>query len=104
MVKKSIFTKAEEEFIEERFKDLLANCKKCRRTGDREMVIKAFTIAREAHKSMRRKSGEPYILHPIAVAKIVTTEIGLGPRSIACALLHDVVEDTCCSLQDLIDL
>ncbi|MCK4631479.1 MAG: bifunctional (p)ppGpp synthetase/guanosine-3',5'-bis(diphosphate) 3'-pyrophosphohydrolase, partial [Bacteroidales bacterium] len=66
-----------------------------------EMVIKAFTIAREAHKSMRRKSGEPYILHPIAVAKIVTAEIGLGPRSVACALLHDVVEDTDLTLEDI---
>jgi len=101
MAKKSIFTKAEKELIEERFKDLLANCQKCRNKADRELVIKAFTIAREAHKSMRRKSGEPYILHPIAVAKIVTTEIGLGPRSITCALLHDVVEDTDLTLEDI---
>ena len=101
MAKKSIFTKAEEELIEERFKDLLANCKKCRRKSDREMVIKAFKIAREAHQSMRRKSGEPYILHPIAVAKIVTTEIGLGTKSIASALLHDVVEDTDFTLEDI---
>jgi len=101
MAKKSIFTKEEKELIEERFKDLMTNCKKCRKKSDREMVIKAFTIAKEAHKSMRRKSGEPYILHPIAVAKIVTTEIGLGPRSIASALLHDVVEDTDLTLEDI---
>ncbi len=101
MAKKSIFTKLEKELIEERFKDLLANCIKCRRKADNEMVTKAFTIAREAHESMRRKSGEPYILHPIAVAKIVTTEIGLGPRSVACALLHDVVEDTDLTLEDI---
>jgi len=101
MAKKSIFTKAEKELIEKSFEDLLANCKKCRRKADREMVNKAFTIARKAHESMRRKSGEPYILHPIAVAKIVTSEIGLGPRSIACALLHDVVEDTDLTLEDI---
>lgn len=101
MVKKSIFTKAEKELIEERFKDLLNSCRKCRLKDDRELVTKAFTIAREAHKSMRRKSGEPYILHPIAVAKIVTTEIGLGPRSVVCALLHDAVEDTDLTLEDI---
>ena len=59
-----------------------------------EMITKAFRIANEAHWNMRRRSGEPYIIHPIAVAKIVNQEIGLGARSITASLLHDIVEDT----------
>ena len=66
-----------------------------------EMISKAFRIANEAHWNMRRKSGEPYIIHPIAVAKIVNQEIGLGARSITAALLHDVVEDTDFEIKDI---
>jgi GTP pyrophosphokinase len=62
--------------------------------GDKELVRSAFEMAVDAHKTMRRKSGEPYILHPIAVAMICVEEIGLGVRSTICALLHDTVEDT----------
>ena len=62
--------------------------------GDKELVRDAFEMAAEAHKTMRRKSGEPYILHPLAVARICVEEIGLGVRSTICALLHDTVEDT----------
>ena len=62
--------------------------------GDKELVRHAFEIAADAHKTMRRKSGEPYIIHPIAVAMICVEEIGLGVRSTICALLHDTVEDT----------
>ena len=58
------------------------------------MIRKAFFLAKEAHKGVLRRSGEPYILHPLAVAKIVVEEIGLGVKSVAAALLHDVVEDT----------
>ena len=59
-----------------------------------EIITKAFNFARQAHKGVRRRSGEPYILHPIAVARIACVEIGLGSTSICSALLHDVVEDT----------
>jgi GTP pyrophosphokinase len=66
-----------------------------------KLIRKAFDIALDAHKDQRRKSGEPYIYHPIAVAKIVATEIGLGANSIACALLHDVIEDSDYTYEDL---
>ena len=69
--------------------------------GDKIMLRRAFEIAAEAHKTMRRKSGEPYILHPLAVAKICAEEIGLGIRSTICALLHDTVEDTDVTLDDI---
>jgi len=69
--------------------------------GDRELLRTAFEMATEAHKTMRRKSGEPYILHPIAVAMIAADEIGLGVRSTICALLHDTVEDTDITLDDI---
>lgn len=71
------------------------------RKGDRKLIRSAFEMAVEAHKEMRRKSGEPYIYHPIAVAQIVAEEIGLGTTSIICALLHDTVEDTDITLQDV---
>ena len=66
--------------------------------GDKELIRKAFEVAVDAHKEMRRKSGEPYIYHPIAVAQICAEEIGLGTTSIVCALLHDTVEDCGVSL------
>jgi GTP pyrophosphokinase len=69
--------------------------------GDKVLLRTAFEMAAEAHKTMRRKSGEPYILHPLAVARICAEEIGLGIRSTICALLHDTVEDTDISLQDV---
>jgi GTP pyrophosphokinase len=71
------------------------------KTGDRKLIRHAFEMAAEAHKSMRRKSGEPYILHPLAVARICVEEIGLGIRSTVCSLLHDTVEDTDISLEDI---
>src|ERR1700729_652516 len=71
------------------------------KTGDRELVRRAFEMAAEAHKTMRRKSGEPYILHPLAIAMICVEEIGLGVRSTICALLHDTVEDTDITLEDV---
>ncbi len=69
--------------------------------GDKELVRTAFEMAVNAHKTMRRKSGEPYILHPLAVAMICVDEIGLGVRSTICALLHDTVEDTDITLEDV---
>ena len=68
---------------------------------DQQIIRKAFDLALEAHKDMRRKSGEPYIYHPIEVARIVAGDLGLGETSIICALLHDVVEDTEYTLDDI---
>lgn len=68
---------------------------------DQKLIRKAFDMALDAHKEMRRRSGEPYILHPLAVAQIVAQEIGLGTTSIVCALLHDTVEDTHITLEDI---
>jgi GTP pyrophosphokinase len=83
------------------YKDLLKSIKAKMDKEDKELVHKAFELAVESHKNMRRKSGEPYIFHPIAVAKICAEEIGLGATSVACALLHDTVEDTDLSLDDI---
>ncbi len=91
----------EKDLILEHFDDLLASCFRCQSEEDIKLVRKAFNLANEAHKGVKRKSGEPYILHPIAVAKIVSTEIGLGPKAVACALLHDVVEDTEYTVEDI---
>lgn len=77
-----------------RYKDMLKDSYQELSTDDKKLIRKAFDLAVEAHKEQRRKSGEPYIYHPIAVAKIVANDIGLGATSIAAALLHDVVEDT----------
>ena len=80
---------------------LLKSLKSELKKGDKERIRLAFEIAVDAHKDMRRKSGEPYILHPLAVAKIVAEEIGLGPTGVICALLHDTVEDTEITLEDI---
>jgi guanosine-3',5'-bis(diphosphate) 3'-pyrophosphohydrolase len=77
-----------------RYRKLLRKAKPVLRDGDARLIKQAFTISLEAHKDMRRKSGEPYIFHPLAVAQICVEEIGLGTTSIIAALLHDVVEDT----------
>jgi len=98
----TVLTKTEEDLIQSQFDDLVANCTRCdERKTDHRLIRKAYRLSYEAHKGMRRKSGEPFILHPIAVAKIVTHEIGLGPKSVICALLHDVVEDTEYTLEDI---
>ncbi len=83
------------------YRGLLRSIKVERTREDTKFIRKAFDVAVEAHKEMRRKSGEPYIYHPIAVARICAEEIGLGPTSIACALLHDTVEDTEITLDDI---
>lgn len=84
----------EKKLILRQYRALLKTLRSKLKKGDKEMVRRAFEIAAEAHKTMRRKSGEPYILHPIAVAMICVEEIGLGVRSTICSLLHDTVEDT----------
>ena len=83
------------------YRALLRSLKLKLKLGDKELLRTAFEMAAEAHKTMRRKSGEPYILHPLAVARICCEEIGLGVRSTICALLHDTVEDTDISLEDI---
>jgi len=87
--------------ILKRYGALLRACKSTLEKGDKRMIRKAFDMALESHAAMRRKSGEPYIYHPIAVAQIAAEEIGLGTTSIVCALLHDVVEDTDVTLEDI---
>ena len=83
------------------YRALLRVLKTKLKPGDKILLRNAFEMAAEAHKTMRRKSGEPYILHPLAVAKICVEEIGLGIRSTICALLHDTVEDTDITLEDI---
>lgn len=77
---------------------------RCRNEREVEIVRKAYDFANSAHKNVRRRSGEPYIIHPIEVAKIVITDIGLGYKSICAALLHDVVEDTSYTVEDIRNL
>jgi GTP diphosphokinase / guanosine-3',5'-bis(diphosphate) 3'-diphosphatase len=91
----------EKKLILREYRALLRALKTKLKPGDKVLLRTAFEMAAEAHKTMRRKSGEPYILHPIAVAMICIEEIGLGVRSTICALLHDTVEDTDISLQDV---
>src|SRR6187431_3540110 len=83
------------------YRGLLKELKPKIKPGDKELLRTAFEMAVDAHKNMRRKSGEPYILHPLAVAKICVEEIGLGVRSTICCLLHDTVEDTDVTLEDI---
>lgn len=87
--------------ILKRYRQLLSIWNKGNDQKSKRMVRKAFNLAVTAHKDMRRKSGEPYIYHPIEVARIVAEEIGLGETSIVCALIHDVVEDTNYTLDDI---
>ena len=87
--------------ILDKYRRLLRYAKPVLKDGDAKIIKKAFHMAMEAHKDMRRKSGEPYIYHPIAVAQIAVEEIGLGTTSIIAALLHDVVEDTDIELSDI---
>lgn len=102
MAKISEFSQHDMEVIAREYADLKeAARKRCSEAFELDMVQKAFDFANEAHKGVRRRSGEPYILHPIAVAKIVVSNIGLGYKSIVAALLHDVVEDTTYTVDDL---
>jgi guanosine-3',5'-bis(diphosphate) 3'-pyrophosphohydrolase len=101
MGNKDIFDEEDKNYIKTEYDSLINNLHRCNKPGDRELIDKAFNIANEAHWNMRRKSGEPYIIHPIAVARVVNQEIGLGVKSIVTALLHDVVEDTDYTLEDV---
>jgi GTP diphosphokinase / guanosine-3',5'-bis(diphosphate) 3'-diphosphatase len=92
---------AEKKEILKRYRALLRACKSTMQRGDKRMIRLAFDMALQSHQNMRRKSGEPYIYHPIAVAQIAAEEIGLGTTSIVCALLHDVVEDTDITLDEI---
>ncbi|MBT6882075.1 MAG: bifunctional (p)ppGpp synthetase/guanosine-3',5'-bis(diphosphate) 3'-pyrophosphohydrolase [Flavobacterium sp.] len=87
--------------IAKRYKNLLKETYQTLSRSDKLMIRKAFNLSVEAHSTQRRKTGEPYIFHPISVAKIVANEIGLGATSIAAALLHDVVEDTKYTVDDI---
>ena len=91
----------ENQEIIRRYRKLLRYAKPILKEGDTKVIRKAFDAAVEGHKEMRRKSGEPYIYHPIEVAQICVEEIGLGTTSIVAALLHDVVEDTPTTLDDI---
>ena len=96
------YTAEDENLIKEKWDDLLLSCAKiCKNDEDWNFIKRAFFLAKEAHEGVRRRSGEPYLLHPIAVAKIVIEEIGLGVKSVVAALLHDVVEDTEYSVEDM---
>jgi GTP pyrophosphokinase len=94
-------TQEEKIWIESQFNELIKISKRNLTEEDIDLIRRAFDLANEAHSKMRRRSGEPYFTHPIAVAQIVAKEIGLGSKSIASALLHDVVEDTDYTLEDI---
>ena len=96
-----ISPEAERQEILRHYRRLLRTAKPYLKDGDPKLIKKAFNQSLEAHKEMRRKSGEPYILHPLAVAQIAVEEIGLGTTSIVAALLHDVVEDTTTEISDI---
>ena len=86
------YTAEDEHLIQSKWDELVESCRKiCRNEEDRNFIRRAFFLAKEAHQGVRRRSGEPYLLHPIAVARIVVDEIGLGVKSVVAALLHDVV-------------
>ena len=96
------YTAEDERLIEIKWNELMESCKKiCKNEEDRNFIKRAFFLAKEAHQGVRRRSGEPYFLHPIAVAQIVVDEIGLGVKSVVAALLHDVVEDTDYTVEDM---
>ena len=92
---------ADEEMINQAFHELLNDYLATKHRKRVEIITKAFNFANQAHKGIKRRSGEPYIMHPIAVASIVCNEIGLGSTSICAALLHDVVEDTDYTVEDI---
>jgi GTP diphosphokinase / guanosine-3',5'-bis(diphosphate) 3'-diphosphatase len=101
IAKYNLTPEQEKKEILRHYRSLLRGLKTKLKRGDRELVRTAFEMAADAHKTMRRKSGEPYILHPLAVAMICVEEIGLGVRSTICSLLHDTVEDTDITLEDV---
>ncbi len=92
---------AEDRKINELLERLIRNCNHCQTAKDEKLIRKAFKMAHDAHRGMRRKSGDPYIIHPLEVAIIVSEEIGLGVTSTVSAILHDVVEDTDLTIEDI---
>src|SRR5579863_1310290 len=92
---------SEKKQILKEYRGLLRSLKKNVSLQEKKLVRRAFEMAMESHKDMRRKSGEPYVLHPIAVAKVVSEEMGLDATCVTCALLHDVVEDTEVTLEEI---
>lgn len=97
----SFYTEEENIAFEKLYTEILKSCPRCKTKEDKLLVRKAFDHAKKAHEGMRRKSGEPYFYHPINVAIIAAKEIGLGATSVVCALLHDVVEDSDFTLEDI---
>ena len=98
------YSPQDEILIEEKWQELVEACRKnkvCRKESDWDFVRRAYFLAKEAHKGVRRRSGEPYVIHPIEVALIAVREIGLGKKSVVAALLHDVVEDTEYTIEDI---
>ena len=103
-MQKSEFTPAEEQMIQQEFEALLDDYAHTPHRQKVELITHAFNFANKAHYGVRRLSGEPYIMHPLAVARICVKEIGLGSTSICSALLHDVVEDTDYTVEDIAGL
>ncbi|MBQ3950834.1 MAG: bifunctional (p)ppGpp synthetase/guanosine-3',5'-bis(diphosphate) 3'-pyrophosphohydrolase, partial [Bacteroidales bacterium] len=95
--------KREEQEIQAKYEELLAACREIypMTQQQEDEIFRAFSLAKKAHEGTRRKSGEPYIFHPLAVALIAVKEVGLGPIAVVCALLHDVVEDTNITLDEI---
>ena len=91
----------EDKLVNDAFQGLVSSYLASKHRKKVDIITRAFNFAKHAHKGVRRNSGEPYILHPIAVARIVCEEIGLGSTSICAALLHDVVEDTDHTLKEI---
>jgi GTP diphosphokinase / guanosine-3',5'-bis(diphosphate) 3'-diphosphatase len=96
-----LYSDIENKYIRSLYRSLLKACRPLINQEDKKVIRKAFNLALEAHKGQRRKSGELYIMHPISVAIICAKEIGLGATSVICALLHDVVEDTEVTLEEI---
>ncbi|MDE7135806.1 MAG: HD domain-containing protein, partial [Muribaculaceae bacterium] len=101
MAQDNFTTPEEDKMIDEAYAEVLNGYLRSNHRKKVEIIDRAFAFAKEAHKGVRRRSGEPYIMHPIAVAKIASQEIGLGSTSICAALLHDVVEDTDYTVEDI---
>ena len=97
----NVFTPEEEAMLEQEFQALLTDYIHSPHGNRVELITRAYQLAKSAHHGVRRLSGEPYMMHPLSVARIVVNEIGLGSTSICAALLHDVVEDTDYTVEDI---
>ena len=100
-MEQSYFTAEEERLLDEEYKALLNDYLNSMHSQRVELIERAYLLAKKAHNGVRRLSGEPYMMHPLSVARIVVKEIGLGSTSICAALLHDVVEDTDYTVEDI---